>query len=116
MQEDEAAAKAEKRAALMQRLQEEANERAKQGASVEHVNVTDAQQPAAKRLRVEVGPKCLCGLDSVRAEVQREGPHFGRPFFRCPRMENEQGCTLFVWEELLQDSVDASASGRCKLM
>merc|ERR1712224_931575 len=59
------------------------------------------QEPAVKRLRVEVAPKCSCGVDSVRTTVKKEGAHFGRPFFKCSKQSGE-GCTFFVWEELLQ--------------
>jgi len=109
LDDDDAKEKQRLRTVLLERLEAEANERAKQGLSATPFDGID--EPASKRFRVEVAPNCGCGLQSVRTEVQKEGPHLGRPYFRCSRSKDEQFCIFFVWEELLvpQDGVDMAA-------
>lgn len=109
---DEAEEKARKREALLEKLKAEAAEAAaKQRAAPQPANV---DEPAAKRLRTEFAiPKCTCGGEAVRSTVQKAGAHFGRPFFKCAK--DEQYCTFFVWEELLQRDDEAGALGHASV-
>lgn len=109
---EEAEAKSKKRAAALERLQEEAKKAAEKQAAVSGTAETHHhwQELAAKRVRVNgiacAAPKCECGLESVRATVEKEGAHFGRPFYKCKRSVDEPRCSFFVWEELLHVDVD----------
>lgn len=43
-------------------------------------------------------PHCDCGFPSVLRTAQRDGPHWGRRFFRCALPEGHQ-CDFFAWTD-----------------
>lgn len=101
----EAEEKVRHREAVLEKLKEEAKNAAAKQAALE---LLQSQEPAAKRVRLDgmavAAPKCSCStpFEAVRETVKKAGAHLGRPFFKCPRRKDEQGCSFFVWEELLQ--------------
>jgi len=42
-------------------------------------------------------PQCQCKVEAIRTTVTKEGPHFGRPFYKC----SKEACNLFEWEAVL---------------
>lgn len=52
-----------------------------------------ATAPEAEVVQPPSEPKCLCGLPPLRTTVKREGPNFGKPFYKCA----EKKCKFFDW-------------------
>jgi len=45
-------------------------------------------------------PKCRCGLEAKLLAVKKEGPNFGRSFFKCPQEQEEKRCRFFEWSDV----------------
>jgi hypothetical protein len=112
MDKEDAEAKARQRNETMQRLKADAEAKCTMGNVAAAAAVDATTEPAAKRMRgagdKPAIPKCGCGFVAVHARVNKEGAHFGRPFFKCGKEEQEQRCTFFVWEQLLQHQAGES--------
>jgi hypothetical protein len=54
--------------------------------------------------------RCMCGLESKRIQVKKEGKNKGRWFYVCPKERYSQ-CKYFEWDEdtLPQTSPDVNA-------
>lgn len=96
--------KAKRREEVLDAMREAVKKRAAESpAKVSAPAAEDVGAPGAKRPRLSNGdaalPKCRCGLEAKRLTVKKEGPNFGRSFFKCPQEQDEKRCRFFEWSD-----------------
>jgi len=112
--EADAQARTKRRAEVLDAMRDAAAEKAAQATSTLAAEAGNGGAPASKRPLPLGGeappPKCRCGLEAKRLAVKKEGPNFGRSFYKCPQEQEDKRCRFFEWGAADAQSTNDSAS------